>query len=64
MDLGDKLDSLLRRCAAAREEGAGEQWLEHLRKDLRRLIAEYGPNAVDAALDRLEDAQRPSSPLH
>jgi hypothetical protein len=55
-DLIARLEALLRGYSACREgQGDGGQWVQQFRRDLRLLVAEYGPNAVDAALDELPD---------
>jgi hypothetical protein len=43
---------------------AFERSLEHFRKDMRRLIAEFGQAAVDGALDDMPDESWPSVSLH
>jgi hypothetical protein len=56
-ELTARLASLLARYAAARDldKGDGSRLSEQLRNELQLLTAEYGPTAVDAALDRLSD---------
>jgi hypothetical protein len=51
-----RLEALLRDCSAC-DEGRhdGGQMAQQFRRDLRLLVAEYGPSAVDAALDELPD---------
>jgi hypothetical protein len=52
-----RIESLLRGCAAACDEGQGDggRLVEQFRRDLRLLVAEYGPSAVDRALDEFSD---------
>jgi hypothetical protein len=50
-----RLESLLSRYAAVLDQDKGdrgEAW-EQFRNELKLLIAEYGPRAVDAALDKM-----------
>jgi hypothetical protein len=52
-----RLESLLGRYAAALDQdkgGRGQPW-EPFRRELELLIAEYGPEAIDAALDEMPD---------
>jgi hypothetical protein len=61
-----RLESLLGRYAAACEQDKGEggkPW-EQFRKELQLLIAEYGPEAIDAALDKMPDGAGASVALH
>ena len=54
-ELTARLESLLSRYAAALDQDEGDhgkEW-EQFRKELKLLIAEYGPRAVDAALDKM-----------
>ena len=54
-ELTARLESLLSRYAAALDQDKadhGEAW-EQFRNELKLLIAEYGPRAVDAALDKM-----------
>ncbi len=50
-----RLESLLRLYAAAFDQakGDGAQLAEQFRKDLGLIVAEYGPQAVNAALDEM-----------
>jgi len=52
-----RLESLLGRYAANldQHEGDGGQAWEQFRRELTLLIAEYGPGAVDAALNEIPD---------
>jgi hypothetical protein len=65
-DLTASLEALLRLFA----EADSKDWLdrtrlaEKFRDDLALLVAEYGPSAVDEALDELPDAALPSVALH
>jgi len=55
-DLIAQLEALLRGYSACGEgHDDGGQLVQQFRKDLRLLVAEYGPNAVDVALDELPD---------
>jgi hypothetical protein len=61
-----RLESLLRLYAPAFDQakGDGAQLAEQFRKDLRLTVAEYGPQAVNAALDEMPDGTGPSILLH
>ena len=65
-DLTARLEALLRLFAeaSAKDQLDRTRLAEKFRKDLAALVAEYGPNAVDAALDELPDAALPSGSLH
>jgi hypothetical protein len=66
-DLTARLESLLRRlCAGAYDqtEGGEAQLGDQFRKDLQSLVTDYGPEAVNAALDELPDVASPSVALH
>jgi hypothetical protein len=65
-DLTARLESILRRLfAAAREsEGDAARSAEQFRKELELLVAQYGYDAVNAALDELPDAASQSVYLH
>jgi hypothetical protein len=56
-ELTARLESLLRRYWAAlgQDKGDGGKAWEQFRKELQLLIAEYGPRAVDAALNEIPD---------
>ena len=55
-DLIARLEALLHGYSARREGRDDDgQLVQRFRRDLRLLVAEYGPNAVDAALDELPD---------
>jgi hypothetical protein len=63
-DLAARLQSLLRRYAAECGQGnCGWSWRQ-FHNDLRTLIAECGPQAVDAALDQIPDEPGPPISLH
>ena len=65
-DLTARIESLLRRYASVCDQDGGDSgrlW-EAFRKELQMLVAEFGPRAVDAALDELPDAASPSASLH
>jgi hypothetical protein len=49
---------------ARRDPATFDQSIELFRKDMRRLIAEFGQAAVDAALDEIPDGSWPSTSLH
>jgi len=61
-----RLELLLRGYAAACDHAQGDagRLVEQFRRDLRLLVAEYGPNAVDIALDRFPDEPGPKASLH
>jgi hypothetical protein len=65
-DLTARLEALLRLFAEAdaKDQLDRTRLAEKFRKDLASLVAEYGPNALDAALDELPDAALPSVSLH
>ena len=63
-DLTPRLAALLRRYAAAFDQPPDDQLGERFRKDMELLIAEYGPQAVNAALNKLPDGALPSIALH
>jgi hypothetical protein len=66
-DLKARLAALFRHFAAAlqQRQGDGPRLAEQFRKDLDLLIAQYGPEAVDAAaLDETPDAELPPGSLH
>jgi hypothetical protein len=52
-----RLEFLLGRYAATLEqdEGDGGKPWEEFRREMRLLIAEYGPEAIDAALNKMPD---------
>lgn len=52
-----RLESLLGRYAASleRHEGDANQPWEQFRRELGLLIADYGPEAIDAALNEMPD---------
>jgi hypothetical protein len=56
-ELTARLESLLGRYAATLDQDEGDRghaW-EEFRRELRLLIAEYGPEAIDAALNEMPD---------
>ena len=61
-----RLESLFGRYAATLDQGRGDdrQAWEQFRKELGWLIAEYGPKAIDAALDEMPDGAGVSPSLH
>jgi len=65
-ELTARLESLLVRYAAARDRDDREdsQLWEQFRSELHLLTAEYGPKAVDAALDNLPDGAGRPTALH
>jgi hypothetical protein len=66
-DLTAQLEALLLRHARWVDHSgpaAFERSLGQFRKDMRRLIAEFGEAAVDAALDGMPDEPWPSVSLH
>jgi hypothetical protein len=63
-ELANQLDSLLRRYAAECGQDKDDQPWTQFRNELRSLIAEYGPKAVDAALDEIPDGVGPVASLH
>jgi hypothetical protein len=67
-DLSAQLEALLLRHAQAHDAGsdpaAFEKSMQRFRKDMRRLIAEFGQGAVNAALDAMPDEVWPSVSLH
>jgi hypothetical protein len=65
-DLTARLEALLRLYAAACDRGEldGARLARRFRQDLHSLVSEYGPKAVDAALDELPDLASPSASLH
>jgi hypothetical protein len=64
-DLAARLEALLRIYAAACQGQLDDAKSgEAFRKDLQLLIADYGYDAVDAALDELPDQALPSASLH
>ena len=67
-DLAAQLEALLLRHARAHDPHSDhadfEQSMMLFRKDMRRLVAQYGQAAVDAALDDMPDESWPSVSLH
>jgi hypothetical protein len=65
-DLTARLEAILRRYAVACREGQLDdaQLAKRFRVDLQTLIAAYGFDAVEAALDAIPDAASPSAFLH
>jgi hypothetical protein len=65
-DLSARLEALLRRYAAAIDQGQDEiaTLEDEYRAGLRELIAEFGQPAIDAAINELRDEASPSASLH
>jgi hypothetical protein len=66
-DLTARLKALLRNLrvfAASSDHSQDAHMSEQFRKDLALLIAEYGHDAVSAALDEMPDWEGPSMLLH
>ena len=65
-DLTARLGALLRLHAVAFDERRGDdaRLEEQFRRDVELLIAEFGHDAVSAALDELPDWEGPSVWLH
>ena len=65
-DLKARLAALFRHFAAAlrQRQGDGPRLAEQFWKELNLLIAQYGQEAVDAALDDLPDAKLLPGSLH
>ena len=65
-ELTARLESLLRLYAGARQQDQGDRTrLEQLfSRDLQLLVAEFGPRAVDAALDKIPDGSWQPGSLH
>jgi hypothetical protein len=66
-ELAARLEALMRRYAAACDQGEreGAQFAEQFHKELQQLIAQYGETAVNAALDKeMSDGAWPSVSLH
>jgi hypothetical protein len=61
-DLTARLKALLRYYAAAFEQPPDDRLGERFRRDLQLLVTEFGPQAVNAALDEIPDA--PPNLLH
>jgi hypothetical protein len=61
--LAEQLNSLLRRYADGGQDENDQTW-EGFFNDLRSLIAEYGPKAVNEALDMIPDGSRDSPSIH
>jgi hypothetical protein len=66
MDLTARLEYLLHLYSAAYDHGEADaaQLREQFRKDLEPLVAQYGQEAVIAALDGLSAGSWPSASLH
>jgi hypothetical protein len=62
-DLAEQLDSLLRRYAEGGQDESDQTW-QGFCTDLRSLIAEHGPKAVNEALDKIPDGSRGSPSIH
>jgi hypothetical protein len=65
-ELTARLESLLRLYAGAchQDQGDGTQLAQLFSKGLQLLIAEFGPRAVDAALDKIPDGSWQPGSLH
>jgi hypothetical protein len=65
-DLGARLEALLRRYAAAIDQGQDEiaNLVDEFRAGLRELVTEFGQPAIDAAINELQDDASPSGSLH
>jgi hypothetical protein len=65
-DLLSRLEALLRGYAAASDEARddGGRLVGQVRRDLRLLVAEFGPIAVDAALDAIPDDGHGPTTIH
>jgi hypothetical protein len=65
-DLSVRLEALLRRYAAAMDQGQEEfaKLADEFRAGLRELVAEFGQPAINAALNELRDDASPSGSLH
>jgi hypothetical protein len=65
-ELTARLESLLRHYAGAGpyDRGDGAVLALQFSKDLQLLVAEFGPKAVDAALDKMPDGAWQAGSLH
>jgi hypothetical protein len=66
-ELATRLGTLCRRSAAAleRRQGDGVQLVEQFQRDFRLLIAQYGEDAVEAAINGFRArTERPLASLH
>jgi hypothetical protein len=65
-ELTARLEWLLRRYWKALDQDKGDRGraLEQFREELQLLIAEYGPRAVDAALNEIPDGAAAAISLH
>jgi len=65
-ELTARLESLLRFYAGAGpyDQDDGAQLAQQFSKALQLLVAEFGPNAVDAALDQMPDGAWQPGLLH
>jgi len=67
-ELQARLEVLFRRYAAGLDPRARlpapDEIVEHFRAEIRTLVAEYGHEAVDAALDAIPRDGWPSASLH
>jgi hypothetical protein len=64
-DLTARLEALMRRYAAACDQGQGDRAQLAFHKELQLLVAQYGQPAIDAALDEeMSDGVWPSVSLH
>jgi carbon monoxide dehydrogenase subunit G len=65
-ELTARLESLLRFYAGADpfDQGDGAVLAQQFSRDLQLLVAEFGPRAVDAALDKMPDGAWQAGSLH
>ena len=65
-ELTARLESLLRFYAGPdrQDQGDGALMAQQFSKDLQLLVAEFGPRAVDAALDKMPDGAWQPGSLH
>jgi hypothetical protein len=65
-DLNARLEALLRRYAAAIDQGQEEiaKLVDEFRTGLRELVAEFGQPAIDAAINELQEEASQSASLH
>jgi hypothetical protein len=64
-ELTARLEAIMRRYAAACDQGQGDGAQLEFHKELQLLVAQYGQPAIDAALDEeMSDGAWPSVSLH
>ena len=64
-ELTARLEAIMRRYAAACDQGEGDGAQLEFHKELQLLVAQYGQPAIDAALDEeMSDGAWPSVSLH